>query len=179
MSLRPASSRGATMTPEMRKRLALVFRGLSTSVTGVAGVTGVTDPARYARKPQQLRQLRPLRLENGKTGKAENEASKGVTAGVTATLDVEADAIEERAAIISETCPAPYVDTFARLNHQKSMAVSDAQWSRALDDAGRFLDGWGAEAAAMQWSAGELFDLPREGRPAGIVSQLKGERVDA
>ena len=59
------------------------------------------------------------------------------------------------------------------------MAVSDAQWSRALDDAGRFLDGWGAEAAKMQWSAGELFDLPREGRPAGIVWQLKGERVDA
>src|SRR5271170_4750943 len=26
--------------------------------------------------------------------------------------------IEEPAAIISETCPAPYADTFARLNHQ-------------------------------------------------------------
>jgi hypothetical protein len=59
------------------------------------------------------------------------------------------------------------------------MAVSVSQWSRALDDAGRILDAWGAEAAATQWSAGELFDLPREGRPAGIVWQLKGERVDA
>ena len=167
------------MTPEMRKRLALVFPGLSTSVTGVAGVTGVTDPARYARKPQQLRQLRPLRLENGKTGKAENEASRGVTAGVTATLDAEADAIEERAALVSEACPAPYADTFARLNHQKPITVSDAQWSRALDDAGRFLDDWGAEAAAMQWSAGELFDLPRDGRPGGLVWQLQGERVEA
>src|SRR5277367_904704 len=179
MSLRPASSRGATMTPEMRKRLALVFPGLSTSVTGAAGVTGVTDPARYARKPQQLRQLRPLRLENGKTGKAENEASRGVTAGVTATLDAEADAIEERAALVSEACPAPYADTFARLNHQKPITVSDAQWSRALDDAGRFLDDWGAEAAAMQWGAGELFDVPREGRPGGLVWQLRGERVEA
>jgi hypothetical protein len=167
------------MTPEMRNRLALVFPSLSAPVTGVSGVSGVTERARYARKPQQLRQLRPLRLENDKTPKAENEASKGVTAGVTATLDAEADAIEERAAIISETCPVPYADTFARLNHQKPMAVSHAQWSRALDDAGRFLDGWGAKAAAMQWSAGELFDLPREGRPAGIVWQLKGERVDA
>jgi hypothetical protein len=167
------------MTPEMRNRLALVFPSLSAAVTGVSGVSGVTEPARYARKPQQLRQLRPLRLENDKTAKAENEASKGVTAGVTAPLDAEADAIEERAAMISETCPAPYSDTFARLNHQKPMAVSDAQWSRALDDAGRFLDDWGAEAASMQWSAGELFDIPREGKPGGILWQLKGDRAEA
>jgi hypothetical protein len=167
------------MTPEMRNRLALVFPSLSAPVAGVSGVSGVTEPARYARKPKQLRQLRPLRLENDKTAKAENEASKGVTAGVTATLAAEADAIEERAAIISETCPAPYADTFARLNHQRPITVSDAQWSRALDDAGRFLDDWGAEAAATQWSAGELFDIPREGKPGGIVWQLKGERVDA
>jgi len=96
-----------------------------------------------------------------------------------ATRPPSTDAIEERAAIISETCPAPYADTFTRLNHQKPMALSDARWSRALDDAGRFLDDWGAEAAAMHWSAGELFDLPREGRPGGIVWRLKGERVDA
>jgi hypothetical protein len=81
--------------------------------------------------------------------------------------------------MISETCPAPYFDTFARLNHQKPMAVSDAQWSRALDDGGRFLDDWGAEAASMQWSAGELFDIPREGKPGGILWQLKGDRAEA
>ena len=87
--------------------------------------------------------------------------------------------IEERVALVSEACPAPYADTFARLNHQKPITVSDAQWSRALDDAGRFLDDWGAEAAAMQWGAGELFDVPREGRPGGLVWQLRGERVEA
>jgi len=42
-----------------------------------------------------------------------------------------------------------------------------------------FLDGWGADAAAMEWTAGELFDVPRGGRPGGLVWQLKGERVDA
>ena len=29
--------------------------------------------------------------------------------------------------------------------------------------AGLFLDAWGADAAKMRWSAGELFDVPREG----------------
>ena len=45
--------------------------------------------------------------------------------------------------------------------------------------AGCFLDAWGADAAAMRWTAGELFDVPRNGRPGGLVWQLKGERVDA
>ena len=31
----------------------------------------------------------------------------------------------------------------------------------------------------MRWTAGELFDVPRDGRPRGLVWQLKGERVDA
>src|SRR5271167_1948150 len=139
-----------------------------TPATGEADVAGVADVSRYVRKPQEIRQLRPLRHEIDKRGKT---GSKAVAAGVAATLDTEADAIEERAAIISETCPAPYADTFARLNHQKPMTVSDAQGSRALDDAGRFLDDWGAEAAAMQWSVGELFVIPRERQPGGIVWQ--------
>jgi hypothetical protein len=91
----------------------------------------------------------------------------------------EADSIEERAAIIFGTCPAEYADVFARLNHQKPIAVSGAQWSRAVDDAGRFLDVWGADAAALQWSTGDLFDVPREGRGCGLVWQSRGERVEA
>ena len=31
----------------------------------------------------------------------------------------------------------------------------------------------------MRWTAGELFDAPRNGRPSGLVWRLKGERVDA
>ena len=50
-------------------------------------------------------------------------------------------------------------------------------WQRAIEDEGRFLDLWGTEAAAMRWTAGELFDVPRDGRPGGLVWQLKGERV--
>jgi hypothetical protein len=163
------------MRPEIAKRLALVYPGLSIPATGVVGVadasTGVADVACYARKPQEIRQLRPLRHEIDKGGKTGSEA---VAAGVATTRDAEADAIEERAAIISETCPAPFF-----LNHQKPMTVSDAQWSRALDDAGRFLDDWVADAAAMKWSAGELFEVARGGRPGGLVWQLRGQKVGA
>jgi len=89
------------------------------------------------------------------------------------------DVIEERRAIIAETCPAPYADTFARLNHQKPFTVSTAEWSLAVNDAGLFLDKWGTLAADMQWSTGDLFDVPREGRPGGLIWRLRGERVEA
>jgi hypothetical protein len=76
---------------------------------------------------------------------------------------------------VADDCRAA-VAAFAEANVKPG---SDAQWSRAVNDAGRFLDDCGAEAAAMQWSAGELFDIPREGKSGGIVWQLKGERADA
>jgi hypothetical protein len=45
------------------------------------------------------------------------------------------------------------------------------------DDAGVFVDGWGADAATMAWSANELFDVPRAGRPGGLLWRLRGGRV--
>ena len=54
--------------------------------------------------------------------------------------------------------------------------MSETEWRLALDDGGQFLDAWGADAAT-RWMAGELFDVPHDGRPGGLVWQLKGERV--
>ena len=127
-------------------------------------------------KPQQLRQLRPLRLEDGNGGKS---AKEGVSSPVTAPFADDLDAIEERAALAADSVPACYLDAWARLNHQKPATVSEAEWRLAIDDGGRFLDAWGADAATMRWTPGELFDVPRDGRPGGLVWQLKGERVDA
>ncbi len=159
------------MTPELRQKLALAFTGLSIPTTGVVGVAGVVDVSRYARKPPEIRPLRPLRPEIDERGKAANE---GVSAGVAEPLDADAevDAVEERAALVS--CPAPYRDTFARLNHQKPFAVSDAEWRLALDDAGLFLDTWGADAAELGLTPGDLFDVR-----TGIVWRLAGGRVEA
>ena len=49
------------------------------------------------------------------------------------------------------------------------VSVSEAEWRLALQDGGRFLDAWGPDAATMRWTAGELFDVPREGRPGGLI----------
>ena len=159
------------MTPDLAARLARAYPSLI-DATGVAGVAGVAAVAGYARKPEQLRPLRPLRA---KSDKAEKEGGEPVAAA----LDPVADAIEERRALIADTCPAPYADVFARLNHQKPLAVSVEQWERAANDAGLFLDAWGTLAEEMQWTAGDLFDVPREGRAGGLVWRLGGERVEA
>jgi hypothetical protein len=66
-----------------------------------------------------------------------------------------------------------------RLQCQRPFSTAESEWQRALDDGGRFLDAWGADAATMLWLAGELFDVPGDGRPGGLVWQLKGERVTA
>ena len=160
------------MTPDLAKRLARVFPSLSVAATGVAGVAGVAEVARYVRKPQQLRPLRPLRLEIDKRGSEKDETAA-------APLDPVADAIKERRAIIADNCPAPYADIFARLNHQRPLAVSTQEWDCAVNDAGLFLDAWGALAVEFEWTAGDLFEVPREGRPGGLIWQAKGEHVEA
>jgi len=58
-------------------------------------------------------------------------------------------AIDDRAGLaINGGVPAVYADSRARLNCRKPLDVTEAKWRQALDDAGRFLDEWGAVAAA-------------------------------
>jgi hypothetical protein len=95
---------------------------------------------------------------------------------VAIVADDHAAEIEERAGLAADRIPPVYLDVWARINHQKPSSVSEAEWRLALDDGGQFLDAWGADAAT-RWMAGELFDVPRDGRPGGLVWQLKGERV--
>ena len=52
--------------------------------------------------------------------------------------------------------------------------MTEADWRLALDDGGLFFDRWGADAAALGWTAGELLDVT-----AGLVWRLGGERVEA
>jgi hypothetical protein len=89
------------------------------------------------------------------------------------------DAIEERAALAADSVPGCYLTAWARLNCQKPTSVSEAEWRLALDDGGRFLDAWGADAATMRWTAGELFDVPRNRGTGGLIWLLAGERVTA
>ncbi len=164
------------MRADLAARLRRTMRGEAISKSGVNGVAGVTATPALRLKPQQLRQLRPLRLENGN---GEKSAKAGVSSPVTAPLAEDLDAVEERAAMAADRVPACYLDAWARLQCQQPLSVPDAEWRLAIHDAGLFLDAWGSDAAAMRWSAGELFDVPRAGRPGGIVWRLNGAGVKA
>jgi hypothetical protein len=164
------------MSPEIAERLARVFPIAVAQKSVVADVAPVADVARYARKPPELQPRQPLHIECGEAGKTTREA---VAAHVASPLAPDWDAIEERAGMAADRVPACYLDAWARLNCQKPAGVSEAEWRLALDDGGRFLDAWGADAAAMQWSAGELFDVPRHGRRGGLVWEFRGERLAA
>jgi hypothetical protein len=87
--------------------------------------------------------------------------------------------LEERKAMAMGGVPEPYLDAWARLQIQKPMRVSDAEWRQAIDAAGRFLDQWGSRAVEFGWTAADLFDVPRDGKPGGLVWFLEGESVQA
>ena len=159
------------MRADLAARLRRTIRGETIAENGVTGVSGVTGRTGLRLKPPQLHQLRPLRLERDDGRKS---AKEGVTSPVTAPIAPDFDAIEERAGLAADRVPACYLDAWARLNHQKPAAVSEAQWRLALDDGGRFLDFWGGDAAELRWTPGELFDVA-----AGLVWRLAGERVEA
>lgn len=69
---------------------------------------------------------------------------------------------EERAAMVQEAAGVPreWAEGFATLEaHPAPRGVDAAAWLAMLNAAGRFLDEWGAKAAALGWTAGELFAL--------------------
>jgi hypothetical protein len=80
--------------------------------------------------------------------------------------------IEERAGLAADSVPAVYLDAWARLNCQRPHGVIEADWHRALQDGGLFLDEFGNEAARLCWRPDELFDLRN-----GLIWRLSGERV--
>lgn len=82
-------------------------------------------------------------------------------------VPLDTDGIKERAGLAADRVPARYLDTWARPQCQRPSYAPVDTWQRAIEDGGRFLDLWGTDAAAMRWTAGELFDVPRDGRPAG------------
>jgi hypothetical protein len=111
-----------------------------------------------------------------KQHKAEIVAALRLEGGIAPPEPDEAE-IEERKGMAMGGVPAAYADAWARLQIQKPMRVSDAEWRQAIDDADRFLDQRGSLAMELGWAAGELFDVPRDGRPGGLIWFIQGECV--
>src|SRR5262249_2324339 len=126
------------MKAETLALLEQIARGEIVPKSGVTGVTGVTRRVVTPRKPASLHRLHLLHLENDKGRTA---YFGGVTAGATGSEDFE---LAERAAIAIELgrVPPAYADAWAVLQTQKPRHISEAEWRRAVDDAGRFLDDW-------------------------------------
>jgi len=81
--------------------------------------------------------------------------------------------IEERKAMAMGGVPEAYLDAWADLQVRKPMQVSDERWRQAINDAGRFLDAWGALAAGFQWAPADLFDGAARGRDIWPCVDLK------
>ena len=156
------------MRPDLAARLRAVMRGEPAPETDATAKAGVTDTPRLRQKSPELRQLRRLRPKNAEF---QNDA-RG--AGYVAPQADDGAAIEGAGSV-----PGVYLDAWSRLNHQKPFRVSDAEWRRALDAGGRFLTAWASMAADWGWTPGDLFDLPRDGRPGGLVWFIEGEEVQA
>ena len=162
------------MRAELLAELCAIARGDHAAKSPVTPATPVTLQLGCRSKSPGLQALHRLQVD---ASKGEIANSLPVTAPVPSSPELDEAAIEERAGLAADSVPPAYLDAWARLNHQKPATVSEAEWRLAIDDGGRFLDAWGGDAATMRWTPGELFDVPRDGRPGGLVWQLKGERV--
>ena len=110
--------------------------------------------------------------------KAEIVAALRLEAGV-ARPEPDPVEFEERKGMAMDSVPEPYLDTWARLRCQQPIGVGEVAWRQAIDAAGRFLDQWGSLAVEFQWAPADLFDVPRDGLPGGLVWFLRGETVRA
>ncbi|MGB7097525.1 MAG: AAA family ATPase [Xanthobacteraceae bacterium] len=99
--------------------------------------------------------------------------------GLNGALTDSLDDLEERKAMAAGSCPEQFLDAYSRLQCQRPLSISDADWRQAIDDTGQLLDRWGSLAAEFQWTPGELFDLPSQDMPGGLVWWLRGEQVEA
>jgi hypothetical protein len=122
---------------------------------------------------------------------AETPEAAALDAPPPLSTDDEAAALQERAAIIAEGSGAPYgwAEAFATLDRSQPVAgYSPGQWRQLIDDGGRFLDEWGAEAARLGWRAVDVFGVvrslgtdlrPRDevGQRSGLVPLISGGRV--
>ena len=71
-------------------------------------------------------------------------------------------AFEERAALMEDGSGVPreWAEGFAWLDlTNRPTGFTQDRWQRLIDDGGRFLDRWGAEAARLEWQAEDVFGV--------------------
>jgi hypothetical protein len=159
------------MKAETLARLGKIARGEIVPESGVTGVTSVTSKSVTPQKPASLHPLHLLHLENDKK---KTTRSDGVTTGVTGEPS-DAFELAERAAIaiVDGRVPTAYADAWAAFQIRKPCDPSAADWIRAVDDIGRFLDEWAWLALDFDWQPPDIFG------PSGLGWFSAGERIRA
>jgi hypothetical protein len=158
------------MRPEVMAELRAIMRGERVGMGGTAGTPG-TSTFVPAQKCPWFRVFRVFRPEHDTAGNGHFEP--GTSSG-TCTLSLNITEAE-RAAIAIELgrVPPAYADAWAAFQTRKPGHVAEAEWFRAVDDAGRFLDEWAGLALDFGWRPSDIFD-------AGALAWFcAGERVRA
>jgi hypothetical protein len=156
------------MKAETLALLVQVARGEIVSKSGGTAGTPGTQSSVPAQKCPLFQVFRVFQVEQDESGTA--QFADGTSAGTRLPDDFE---VAERAAIAIELgrVPPAYADAWAAF--RKPGHVSEAEWFRAVDDAGRFLDEWARLALDFGWRPPDIFD------PDGLAWFCAGERVRA
>lgn len=109
------------------------------------------------------------------------------TVASVATPYLENADFDERAAIaeFEAVVPREWAEGFARLDTAKPLlGFSCDRWRQLIDDGGRFLDQWANQAAALGWTAVDVFGLHRDAPAArldgiGLVALIRGGEIVA
>ena len=141
------------------------------------------DAARKAAPTQEASAISANRAEsppigtNGTIGtplKHQSEAGGAVS-----------DNFEERAAIVEYDTGVPreWAEGFAHLcTMSRHPDFTEERWQTLIDDAGRFMDRWARQVAAMGWSTREVFGVGSDKPDAridvkGLVPCIGGNKV--
>ena len=151
------------MRAEALAELCAVMRGVP---GGTPGTLGTSNPV-AAQKCPSFHVFRVFQVEHAESRDA--QFGLGTAAG---TLPDALD-VAERAAIAVELgrVPPAYADAWAAFQTRKPEHVTEAEWFRAVDAAGRFLDEWAGLALDFGWRQADIFG------PDGLALFCAGERV--
>jgi hypothetical protein len=130
------------MRAEALAELCAIMRGVPGGTHGTAGTTRVltsSPPGTSGHVPVRKRPLfqvfQAFQVEHDEFAEAER-------AGI---------------AVVDGRVPHAYADAWAVFQIRKPDHQTEAEWFRAIDDAGRFLDEWAALALDFGWQANDIF----------------------
>ena len=168
------------MRADVLERLSAIARGEIVPVPGgTHGAHGTTRDLTASVPGTRADVLEPARDDGifGRTPLGTAKGPKSRLFQVFQVFQVEHDefAEAERAAIavVDGRVPTAYAGAWAAFQTRNPGQLSEAEWLRAVDDAGRFLDEWAGLALDFGWREDDIFGT------AGIAWFSGGELVRA